>query len=74
MNPTHLYTHPEIEFRYAALVKNDPVIDSDGSTGIDTFADLLEIYPDRTVWKPNLNHSSLVDLIPVSVKPSTLPI
>jgi len=66
MNPTYPYTHPEIEFRHAELVKNGPIIDSDGS---DTFVDLLEIYPDRTEWKPNLHHSSLVDFIPVSIKP-----
>jgi len=69
MNPTYPYTHPEIEFRHAELVKNGPIIDSDGSTGNNTFVDLLEIYPDRTEWKPNLNHSTLVDLIPVSIEP-----
>ncbi|CAA7262164.1 unnamed protein product [Cyclocybe aegerita] len=64
MNP-HPYTHPEIEFRQAELVKTGPFIDSDGSTSGKTLVDLLEVYPDRTEWKPKLDHSELVELVKV---------
>ncbi|KAJ3515356.1 hypothetical protein NLJ89_g1806 [Agrocybe chaxingu] len=62
MNPS---THPEIEFRQAELVNTGPFIDSDGSTSGKTLVDLLEVYPDRTEWKSNLDHSELVNLVEV---------
>ncbi|PPQ78924.1 hypothetical protein CVT25_002400 [Psilocybe cyanescens] len=49
------FSHPEIEHRAADFQSFVP----DGRQHT-TLLDLLEIYPDRVVWAPKLNHAQLV--------------
>jgi len=61
MNASQNLSHPEIEFRPSFLTYLPAP-----SPARATLLDLLEVYADRIILKPKLDHSSLIDYFSVS--------